>query len=489
MANTPSQALTKRHAEQQLMPPPPPPKRIKRPSTILDEDIYTNTLSEIISRDFFPGLLETQLKQEYLEALESKDKAWIASSKKKLADYVTTNGGGKTATRFREGSVAGGRIDGNATPRFTGDGGETPTGWGGDTPMSVASTTTTSTATTTQAPRREIPDVSNMSLLAFQAKYTSEDNESFNKLMDRQNAKKREKYAWIWNGNKVPSARQIAHRTMENKRIAAQGGNLAKAITAAGEGADDKEIKTNLDARPAKPDAWDAKPENSLMFLPSSVEDTHETIQQKAEAASRAGPKRVVYQNTRLPTTSSAEGGNQPPPSPAISAIQDAIAGRPRPTETEAGGSYTGGETPRVNGYAFVDEDEPEYPTSISKDDNGDDLSLLGPADSTPNPFKIRENRKREDLHHRMVDRITRTKRAEKTNTLKTPVTPRFASSPRLDFGLRTPASGSGAGDGGKMLTPAAQKLLQRVGSTPRGSSSSSSSNLKNMWTPTPRRK
>ena len=71
-------------------------------------------------------------------------------------------------------------------------------------------------------------------------------------------------------GNKVPSARQIAHRTMENKRIAAQGGNPTLAITADGEDAD-KEIKTNLDARPAKPDAWNAKPENSLMFLPSSV--------------------------------------------------------------------------------------------------------------------------------------------------------------------------------------------------------------------------
>ncbi|EYE99501.1 splicing factor ESS-2 family protein [Aspergillus ruber CBS 135680] len=474
MANTPSRALTKRHAEQQLMPPPPPPKRIKRPSTILDEEIYTNALSEIISRDFFPGLLETQLKQEYLEALESKDKAWIASSKRKLADY---------------GSVAGGD-SGDATLRFTGDGGETPRGWGGDTPMSVASmATTTSTATTTKEPHREIPNVSNMSLLAFQAKYTSEDNESFNKLMDRQNTKKRDKYAWIWNENKVPSARQIAHRTMENKRIAAQGGNPTLAITAGGEDAD-KEIKTNLDARPAKPDAWDAKPENSLMFLPSSVEDIHETGQQKAEAASRAGPKRVVYQNTRLPTTSSAEERSQPPPSPAISAIQDAIAGRPRFTETEAGaGSYVGGETPRVNGYAFVDEDEPKYPTSKSENnDNSDDLTLLGLGDATPNPFNIRQNRKREDLHHRMVDRITRTKRTEKTNTMKTPVNPRFTSSPRLDYGLRTPASGS-AENGGKMLTPAAQMLLRRVGSTPRASSSSSSSNLKNMWTPTPKRK
>lgn len=495
MASTPSpsQALTKRQAEQQLMPPPPPPKRIKRPSTVLDEDIYTNALSEIIARDFFPGLLESQVKQEYLEALESKDQVWIASSRKKLAEFVEgagDGGGRRTPSQMR------------ATSRFAGD--ETPTGWGGDTPMSVVSTSTAGTATpssatttTTTQPPKEIPDVSNIGLMAFQSKYTSEDNESFNKLMDRQNAKHREKYAWVWSGNKIPTARQIAHHTREVKRITAQGEKPA----AAADNADEKNkaalIKSDLDSRPAKPDAWDAKPENSLMFLPSSIEDTHETIQQRVEAASRAGPKRVLYQNTRL---GSSDGGNQqqpPPPSPAISAIQDAIAGRPRLTGSEASvGSYTGGETPRVNGYAFVDEDElePSSSSSSSFDQHGDDdTHLLGSADKTPNPFQIPQNRKREDLHHRMVDRMARTKRAEKANVeTKTPVIPRFASSPRVDFG-RTPSSVTttpGGAGAGKALTPAAQKLLKRVGnSTPRGSSGASPSQLRSMWTPTPKRK
>jgi protein DGCR14 len=93
-----SQELVKR-PDGQLMPPPPPPKRIKRPATVLDEDIYTSTLSHIIARDFFPGLLETQSKQEYLDALESKDKEWIASSKKKLADVMRTPTPGSNARR------------------------------------------------------------------------------------------------------------------------------------------------------------------------------------------------------------------------------------------------------------------------------------------------------------------------------------------------------------------------------------------------------
>ncbi|PLB51808.1 hypothetical protein P170DRAFT_422767 [Aspergillus steynii IBT 23096] len=472
--SSPSQALTKRQSETGLMPPPPPPKRIKRPASVLDEDVYTRALSDIIARDYFPGLAEAQVKQEYLDALESKDKEWVTSSKKKLTDLMMTPG----RARGRPGtSVA------NLTPHpvHSGHPEETPMGWGGDTPMSVSAVSSVNPQSPTRDNR---PDVSNLGLLDFQAKFTSEDNESFNKLLDKQNAKRREKYAWIWSGNKIPTARQIAHRTRETKRIEAQGGNPDK----------DRQmtIKTDLDARPAKPDSWKAGPENSLMFMPSSIEDSYETIQQRAETSSQAGPKRVVYQNTRLPDESlhvAASERNAPPPSPAISSIKDAIAGHPRLTESEAG--YTGAETPRVNGYAFVDEDEPTPTNTTSSTLEGgyslDDLRLLGSSDANPNPFQIRENRKREDLHYRMVDRVARTKRLEKAmRETKTPVnaTPRFSSSPRLDFGSRTPGSTSGSG---KMLTPAAQQLLHRMGSTPRPSGSTSS-NLRNIWTPTPKR-
>lgn len=468
MASPSQQAVVKRQADvdMALMPPPPPAKKIKRPSTVLDEDSYTDALSHIIARDFFPGLLEMQTKQEFLDAYDSKDKEWIARAGKRLSEVMTP--GGNSARR------------GTSTPCRNVMDTPTTTRWGSDTPVSVTSRTATPSSMISGVSSKDRIDVSNLSLNAFQAKYTSEDNESFNSLLDKQNAKRREKYAWKWSGNKILSARQIAHRQREAKRIEGQGGvSASKELV----------LTTDLDARPAVPDTWKSAVENSFMFIPDSVEEQHETRQQKAEAASRAGPKQVVYGNTRIDgNTAAGSEESSIPPSPSLSAIKDAIAGRVQHGDASSvGGEYTGSETPRVNGYAFVDEDEPE-------DDNEalyEQLRLLASerssGDTTPNPFNIKENRKREDLHHRMVDRVAQKKRAEKAGVaIGSNDAPRFPSSPMFSSSrLRTPIGNKTPQ--GKPLTPAAQKLLAKVGSTPR--QPSSSSGLRNMWTPTPRRK
>lgn len=458
-----SQALAKRSADSALMPPPPIPKRIKRPAKVLDEDTYTDAISHIIARDFFPGLIETESQQEYLNALDSQDAQWIAAAGRKLTQVMTPGPDGR---RLR------GRRGTSMTPMRSlhGLGGETPKGWGGDTPMSVVSSTSTAT---TQTERPEVD--TNMSLSAFQTKYTSEDNESFYKLLDKQNIKKAEKYAWMWAGNKIPAARQIAHRQREQSLLAAKH---AQEVEDGG-----KQIVTigSSDTRKAMPDSWPSRPNNSFMFGPSSIEDSMQTVQQRAEELSRAPPKSVVYDNTRLPS-SDLPSDTDPavPPSPSLSAVQEALAGRLRPTASEPG--YTGGETPRVNGYAFVDSAPSPSPSEMSSSwgDAGRSL-LLGSGDANPNPFNIKERSKREALHHRMVDKVAKGKRAAKRETeVKTPV-PRFASSPRI-------------GKGG--LTPAAQRLLGRVeagktlgsGSLWEGTTPRVGSGLRVGWTPKSKR-
>ena len=449
-----SQALTKRSIDSALMPPPPPQKRIKRPSKVLDEDTYTDALSHIIARDFFPGLVETESQQDYLNALDSQDSDWIEAAGRKLTEVMTP---GLDGRRLR------GRRGTSMTPLASRPG-ATPTTWGGDTPMSVVSTSSTAT---TQTERLEVN--TNLSLSAFQSKYTSEDNESFYKLLDKQNINKSEKYSWMWAGNRIPAARQIAYRERQGRLEAAKNAQeledgLKQPLA----------IRDSNDNRKAMPDTWLSRPDNNLMFEPSSVEDSHQTVQQKAEQDSRAAPKAVLYNNTRLPTRITDPPR---PSSPTLSAVHNAVAGNPRLSASEI--EFSGSETPRVNGYAFVDSTPSLASSEMTSSWGSMDTSFLGSGDATPNPFKIKERSKREALHHRMVDKVAKGKRTSKREAeLKTPV-PRFMSSPRVARGG---------------LTPAGQKLLSTMGKGSPGLTGQAAwsgktpglrSGLRAQWTPT----
>ncbi|KAL3957844.1 hypothetical protein ACCO45_008422 [Purpureocillium lilacinum] len=136
-----------------------------------------------------------------------------------------------------------------------------------------------------------------------------------------------------------------------------------------------------------------------------------------------------------------------------MSSVRDAIAGRPRRRDQDSSVAG-GGETPRVNGYAFVDDNESDLGSAPP-------LIDLGPGDSH-NPFKVQQPRKRESLHEQMVDRIAKSNKESSTQGFtgkitKTPV-PKFPSSPRV------------SGD----LTPAAQRLWSSMG-TPKDKTPGSS--------------
>ncbi|KAK1760954.1 nuclear protein DGCR14 [Echria macrotheca] len=424
-----SNALIRKRTDNELMPPPPPAKRIKRPKKILDEDSYTEALSQIIARDFFPGLLESETQQEYLDALESKDQEWINNVSRRL-QHVMTPGRRRTPL---------------ATPsssRPFGSVAATPVGaFAGDTPASVHSI----------APSEKPPIDTNMSLGAFQAKYTSEDNESFYKLLDKQNQKRVEKYAWLWAGNKLPSKQQLKQKEIEAKLVKTRGGLFDDGFKK------DRLAIKDKDDRPAAPEHWKWRPNNELMFGPDGVDGVVETVAERAQAESRAPPKSIVYANTRMPQPVVVAPERSRASSPSLSEIRGAIAGKRRATDQESSVTGGGDETPRVNGYAFVEEDEPEpevRPASTP-------LIQLPPADTTPNPFRLQDQREREALHHRMVERISESKRTSARlgvtgRVERTPV-PKFPSSPRVSGGL----------------TPAAQRLWSKIDSAGgRGSDS-----------------
>ncbi|KAI5806449.1 nuclear protein DGCR14 [Peziza echinospora] len=472
--NPSSMALTKKSLDTELMPPPPPIKRIKRPPVVLDEDTYTDALSEIIARDFFPGLLEAKHQQEYLDALDSNDAEWIRDASRKLSEVMTPQYRNKRRkvqrhqTGFTPLAAWGGV---GVTPRF----GDTP-GTVMSTPGSVISTAASSTSTA--QPSKPAVDTS-LSLDAFQAKYTSEDNASFNDILDKQNEKRRNAYAWLWSGNnKIAGNRaKMAARLLKQR---------AEKEEAEGRGDEQKSIAW-IDDRKAAPETWKSRPRNDFMFIPEGMDDappiqavqptTTTTTESDSQKAKTLAPKSIAYSNTRLASTDASPSGVQiPPPSPSYSAIQDAIAGYPRRSSASST-VEDGNATPRVNGYAFVD-DEPT-PSELSgferqqqRGGDWDTSSIVGiplPTSSSsshasttgPSPFKIPPQPKREALLNRMVDKVAKGKRATAGSAaaaaaaaaLNSPAvqgTPRFASAKGL-------------------MTPAAQRLWSSVAASPRG--------------------
>ena len=468
--------------------PPPPPKRIKRPAKVLDEDDYTDALSEIIARDYFPGLLESKTQQEYLTALESNNATWIADAGAKLREVMTPGPHTRRQARAARNSRFNTPLPSDVTPRIKATPGATPRGFRGDeTPASSVTDREESSAAT----KPEI-DTSTLSLSTFQSTYTSEDNESFNALLDNQNTKRRQKHAYHWAPDqRIPSARQIAHRNREARLLKQQAEDEANGtalipITVGGP-----------ESKPSRPDSWKIKtPTNTFMFPASSVDESGlETVAETNERTSRAAPKSVIHTNTRFPPPPlQHDENNQPPPSPSLSAIRAAISGHPRlsASETLDYSAGNGAETPRVNGYAFVDDDnetpepEPTLPTYL-------DLLAGHSADPTPNPFSIAQPRRRESLHHRMVERDSRKKRVN-NNTATTAAAGAAGRAASITPHVRVEREKGGA------LTPAAERLLSRMAGVADGVGGSGNRSVgrgegrameQNMWTTpkhTPRR-
>ena len=145
---------------------------------VLEEDEYTAALSSIIARDFFPSLAHLDATNEYLDAVHSQDPHLIGASIHRLQQIQT--------------------------PLIPSSARRTPHQTPSRIPYGSGLTETPHGQPPTKRPRFD----TTLSLDAFQACYTSEDNSSFTRILESENQTRRERWSWAWNAQKRVEAQQ-----------------------------------------------------------------------------------------------------------------------------------------------------------------------------------------------------------------------------------------------------------------------------------------
>ena len=173
------------------------------------EDTYTQALSTIITRDFFPNLPHIHATNDYLSALTNNDPELLSSSIRRLAALAKAKDGGEDDARQREFENAG-------TPYMNVPGGRaqrTPVGARGwDTPVdNRRDPLVESEAGPSRPAKRQRLVRDDLPLDAFQANYTSEDNASFVEIVNQENQQRQEeRWGWAWEAEKKAEQRRLA---------------------------------------------------------------------------------------------------------------------------------------------------------------------------------------------------------------------------------------------------------------------------------------
>lgn len=386
-------------------PETPAPKR-KR---ILDEDVYTQDLEDIIERDFYPDLPLLKARLEYQEALESNDIVKLRELKMKYESKLD--------------SRPGTGLSGYKSPATF----ETPV-TGSDSSSSINQEPASDTDFLMNHKNNIVHSnkrVDSQSLDAYLSKNTSEDNASFTSMMEEADERHRLKYSWLYD-------KEVEHSKFQSDALA---------LPSAEDQATDRHRVPCLDT-------WTYTNKNYVMYVPDGAPLTEAERQDLI-----LNQREIVHNNTRFQKMPFNEVANRE----AISAAAQIQARSKEGKIGVDGKEVMPAEEPKINGYGFVVTPSPapgvnESPLMTWGEIEGTPFRLDGnstPGPHTPGPsFRIAALPARDRLALQLAENVGKHLREKKKLALKAVKATLASPSPRVSHMERLAS-----------MSPAAQRL------------------------------
>ncbi|BFZ19112.1 hypothetical protein BsWGS_22151 [Bradybaena similaris] len=394
------------------------PRKLTRPRKILSEDDFSQGISKIIERDFFPDIPKLQASSEYFEALDKNDLVKLREIQMRFRHRLDT-----------------GVSDVSNTPSTF----ETPEGRRKTTPASKRTNDAEQTVqpglgVADDAPEGIDNDVPKLSLDSFLSQNTSEDSASFVEILNEADRKHRVKHAWLFE-------KELEQQQEYEDMMLVPSMEQQAAIT----------------DRSAHINSWKYTNKNAVMYVPEGVDlSAKELIELQKHK-----PREIEHGNTRFRHCPFSNSKSR-------EAMQKAASFQALINQGKIGHDgkeIQASQSPQVNGYGFVGTPSPapgmsesplmtwgEIDSTPTRLDTTNDMFLT----STPGPvFKIPAVPKRDRLALELSEKASKAHRAKKEEAIRQ-VTRRFASpSPTSKIGLSSSERLSS-------MSPAAQRLASK---------------------------
>ncbi|XP_068641528.1 uncharacterized protein [Aristolochia californica] len=166
-------------------------RKVRKSALVLDEDSFVSAIEKIIERDYFPDIPKLRDRIDWLEAVRSGDPIQIRDAQLKIIERRAGSGLRRVVSDNTDG-----KIRTPASSFFASS--PTPTPFGSEKTPSLLPRNLSSEG---ESLSEDSVDVS-LSLDEFFRRYTSEDNDSFSKIMEKVNRKRKERFGYLMDGEK-----------------------------------------------------------------------------------------------------------------------------------------------------------------------------------------------------------------------------------------------------------------------------------------------